>query len=153
MPARHAVRIEDGYSLGDADHGPPRFVGYVVELDGVTLYHAGDSLADERIVQAAAELRPDIALVPINGRDAEREGRGIVGNMSPDEAARTARDLSVALAIPMHFDAHPRQHGPARRLRPRDAPAPPDRVGVGPRVAAPAWSGRPAPGRWHDRGA
>ena len=97
--------IEDGYSLGDGEAGGPRFVGYVLELDGVTLFHAGDSLADERIVRAAGELRPDIALVPINGRDPEREGRGIVGNMSPDEAARTARDLSVALAIPMHFDA------------------------------------------------
>lgn len=105
VPARHAVSIEDGYSLGDGEAGGPRFVGYVVELEGVTLYHAGDSLADERIVQAVGEFRPDIALVPINGRDPEREGRGIVGNMSPDEAARTARDLAVTLAIPMHFDA------------------------------------------------
>ncbi len=104
IPARHAVQIEDGYSLGDQEHGAPRFVGYVVELDGLRLYHAGDTLADESIVRAVGELRPDIALLPINGRDPERERRGIVGNMSPDEAARMARDLSVALAIPMHFD-------------------------------------------------
>jgi L-ascorbate metabolism protein UlaG (beta-lactamase superfamily) len=102
VPARHAVGIEDGYSLGDGR--APRFVGYVVELDGVRLYHAGDTLDDERIIAAAGELHPDIALIPINGRDAEREGRGIVGNLSPDEAAGVARDLSVALAIPMHFD-------------------------------------------------
>lgn len=105
VPARHAVSIEDGYSLGDEGSREPRFVGYVLELDGVRLFHAGDSLADERIVRAAGEHRPDIALVPINGRDPEREGRGIVGNMSPDEAARVARDLAVAMAIPMHFDA------------------------------------------------
>jgi L-ascorbate 6-phosphate lactonase len=105
VPARHAVQIEDGYSLGDQEHGTPRFVGYVVELDGVLLYHAGDTLTDETIVRTVGELRPDIALLPINGRDPERERRGIVGNMSPDEAARMARDLSVALAIPMHFDA------------------------------------------------
>jgi len=104
VPARHAVAIEDGYSLGDQERGTPRFVGYVVELDGVRLYHAGDTLADEVIVGAVAALRPDVALLPINGRDAEREARGIVGNLSPDEAARLARDLSVALAIPMHFD-------------------------------------------------
>jgi L-ascorbate metabolism protein UlaG (beta-lactamase superfamily) len=103
VPARHAVGIEDGYSLGD--ERAPRFVGYVVELDGVRLYHAGDTLADERILSAVREHHPDIALLPINGRDPEREGRGIVGNLSPDEAARVARDLSVALAIPMHFDA------------------------------------------------
>ncbi len=105
VPARHAVRVEDGYSLGDHPPRPPRFVGYVVEIGGVRVYHAGDTLADERIVAAAAPLRPDIALVPINGRGPERERRGIVGNLSPDEAARVARDLGVRLAIPMHFDA------------------------------------------------
>ena len=105
VPARHAVAMEDGYSLGDQEHGAPRFVGYVVELDGVRLYHAGDTLADEAIVRAVSDLRPDIALLPINGRDTDRERLGIVGNMSPDEAARMARDLSVALAVPMHFDA------------------------------------------------
>jgi L-ascorbate 6-phosphate lactonase len=105
VPARHAVEIEDGYSLGDLEHGTPRFVGYVVELDGVRLYHAGDTLADGTIVQAVRELRPDIGLLPINGRDRDRERRGVVGNLSPDEAARMARNLSVVLAIPMHFDA------------------------------------------------
>jgi L-ascorbate metabolism protein UlaG (beta-lactamase superfamily) len=102
VPARHGVEIEDGYSLGD--ERAPRFVGYVLELDGVRLYHAGDTLAHERITAAVGALHPDIALLPINGRDAERERRGIVGNLSADEAARVARDLSVALAIPMHFD-------------------------------------------------
>ena len=42
---------------------------------------------------------------PINGRDPERERRGVVGNLSPGEAARLARDVSAALAVPMHFDA------------------------------------------------
>ena len=110
VPARHAVGIEDGYSLGDAR--APRFVGYVVEIDGVRLYHAGDTLADERITSAVSGLHPDIALLPINGRDPEREGRGIVGNLSPDEAARMARDLGVALAIPMHFDTIRGNEGP-----------------------------------------
>ena len=121
VPARHAVDIEDGYSIGDAH--APRFVGYVIELDGVRLYHAGDTLADERITAAAGELHPDIALLPINGRDAEREGRGIVGNLSADEAAGVARDLAVTVAIPMHFDTVRGNEGPpdgfvrAMRLR------------------------------------
>jgi L-ascorbate metabolism protein UlaG (beta-lactamase superfamily) len=105
VPARHAVRIEDGYSLGDLDRAAARFVGYVIELGGVRLYHGGDTLAHRAILDAVAPQRPEIALLPINGRDAERERRGIVGNLTPDEAARLARDLAVALAIPMHFDA------------------------------------------------
>jgi L-ascorbate metabolism protein UlaG (beta-lactamase superfamily) len=76
----------------------------VLELDGIRVYHAGDTLTDAILVRAVRELRPDIALLPINGRDPDRERRGIVGNLSPDEAARLAHELSVALAIPMHFD-------------------------------------------------
>lgn len=104
VPARHAVHVRDGYSLGDQEHGSARFVGYVVEVDGARVYHAGDTLADQRLVRAVGELRPDIALLPINGRDSDREARDVVGNLSPDEAAMVARDLSVALAVPMHFD-------------------------------------------------
>ena len=37
VPARHAVQIEDGYTLGDHRHRAPRFVGYVLELDGVRI--------------------------------------------------------------------------------------------------------------------
>ena len=130
----------------------PRFVGYVVELDGVTLFHAGDSLADERIVRAAGEFRPDIALVPINGRDPEREGRGIVGNMSPDEAARTARDLSVALAIPMHFDAIRGNTGrPDAFVRAMRRRHPTASVWVPGSGAGLVWPARA--GSWHDRGA
>jgi hypothetical protein len=32
----------------------------------------------------------DVALLPINGRDSEREGRGIVGNMDAREAVELA---------------------------------------------------------------
>lgn len=104
VPARHGVWIEDGYSLGDDPPGAPRWVGYVVEIDGVRLYHAGDSLADPAIVGAVQPLRPEIAFLPINGRDPERERRGIVGNMTPDEAAQLALELGVRLAVPIHFD-------------------------------------------------
>jgi L-ascorbate metabolism protein UlaG (beta-lactamase superfamily) len=150
VPARHAVSIEDDYSLGDPV--APRFVGYIVELDGVTLFHAGDSLADQRIVLAAGEFSPDVALLPINGRDPEREGRGIVGNMAPDEAARTARDLSVALAIPMHFDAIRGNTGRpdafVRAMRRRHPTASVWVPGSGAALVWPAHGGS-----WHDRSA
>lgn len=104
VPARHAVRMTDGYSLGDDGGRAARFLGYVVEIDGIRVYHAGDTLPDDRIVRAVAELRPDVALLPINGRDSGREARGIVGNLTPDEAARLACEVSATLAIPIHFD-------------------------------------------------
>ncbi|HET9614725.1 MAG TPA: MBL fold metallo-hydrolase [Candidatus Limnocylindrales bacterium] len=103
VPARHGVHVADGYSLGPP--GPPRWVGYVVELDGVVIYHAGDSLADPAIVDAVRPHEPQIAFLPINGRDREREARDIVGNMTPDEAAQVAREIAAHLAVPIHFDA------------------------------------------------
>ena len=69
-------------------------------------------LPDEAITRAVRELHPDIALLPINGRNREREARDIVGNLSPDEAARVARDLGVSLAIPIHFDGMRGNEGP-----------------------------------------
>jgi L-ascorbate metabolism protein UlaG (beta-lactamase superfamily) len=102
VPARHGIHVEDAYSLGPSD--APRWLGYVVEVDGVRLYHAGDSLSDPVIVAAVRQHRPQIAFLPINGRDAEREARDIVGNMTPDEAAEMARDLDVQLAVPIHFN-------------------------------------------------
>ena len=48
VPAIHAVHAADGYSEGG---DPPRFVGYVVEAAGVSIYHAGDTIADERELQ------------------------------------------------------------------------------------------------------
>lgn len=104
VPACHAVKMADGYSLGDTGKGGARYVGYLFELNGVKIYHAGDTLRHERIVETVAPLEPDIALVPINGRDAERERRGVVGNMTADEAADLAAALGVSLAVPMHHD-------------------------------------------------
>lgn len=107
VPVRscHAVRIEDGYSTGPSDHRTaPRFVGYVITVDDVRVYHAGDTVRYDGQVEEVRALAPDVALLPINGRDIEREARGIVGNMSPTEAAGLARDLGVALTIPMHYE-------------------------------------------------
>ena len=90
--------------------------------------------------------------MPINGRDPEREGRGIVGNMSPDEAARTARDLSVALAIPMHFDTIRGNTGrPDAFVRAMRRHHPTASVWVPGSGAGLVWPAHA--GSWHDRGA
>ena len=150
VPARHAVDVVDGYSLGDPV--APRWIGYVVELGGVRLYHAGDTLAHPRITRAVASLRPDIALLPINGRSAEREQRNVVGNMSPDQAARVARDLSVALAIPMHFDTIRGNTGrPDAFVRAMRRHHPSASVWVPGIAAAMVWPAGPA--AWPERGA
>jgi L-ascorbate metabolism protein UlaG (beta-lactamase superfamily) len=42
--------------------------------------------------------------MPINGRDAEREALGIVGNLDPAEAAELAAAIGASTMIPLHWD-------------------------------------------------
>ncbi|MUG88139.1 MBL fold metallo-hydrolase [Paenibacillus timonensis] len=87
----------------DTDGGP-RYVGYVLELNGVTLFHAGDTLVYPELIERVGALKPDIALLPINGRDYFRRQRGIVGNMDYREAVHFAREIEADTVIPLHYD-------------------------------------------------
>ena len=50
-------------------------------------------------------LRPDVALLPINGRDFFRESEhNVVGNMDYREAARLAADMGAQVLVPMHWE-------------------------------------------------
>jgi L-ascorbate 6-phosphate lactonase len=97
VPASHGDGINDAYRLGP-------FLGYVVSSDGARVYHAGDTIVFDGLVERLREVRVDLALLPINGRDAEREAEGIVGNMDANEAAQLARDIRANAAVPMHWD-------------------------------------------------
>ena len=105
VPARHGVTMEDAYGFGEElSDGLIRFLGFVVDADGVRLYHAGDTIHYEGMETTLGELDVDVALVPINGRDAEREARGIVGNLNHREAAWLASRMGAGLLVPMHHD-------------------------------------------------
>ena len=79
-------------------------LGYVIEGNGVTVYHAGDCCLYEGI---AAQLRQwvfDLALLPINGRDAWRYTHDIIGCMTYQEAADLAGAVRPKLVMPAHYD-------------------------------------------------
>jgi L-ascorbate 6-phosphate lactonase len=71
----------------------PDAVGYVLDLDGVVVYHSGDSLYHPDL-QALKAQSPDILLVCINGQ---------YGNMNPEEAARLTHEVEPAVVVPMHW--------------------------------------------------
>ncbi|MFN3337820.1 MAG: MBL fold metallo-hydrolase, partial [Thermomicrobium sp.] len=62
------------------------FCGYVVALGGVRLYHAGDTIVYDKLGETVGALEPQVALLPINGRDWYREREDIVGNLDIREA-------------------------------------------------------------------
>jgi L-ascorbate 6-phosphate lactonase len=105
VPACHGVETGDAYTFGrELSNGLFRYLGYVVDLGGVRVYHAGDTIPFDGLEEQLRELAIDVALLPINGRDAERETQGIVGNMNAREAAHVAEAAGADVVIPIHFD-------------------------------------------------
>ena len=68
------------------------WVGYVIDLSGVLVYHAGDTdLIPEMKALSTANI--DIAFLPIGG----------TFTMNAGEAAKAASIIKPQLAVPMHF--------------------------------------------------
>jgi len=99
--AVHAVHPRDGYSEGG---DPPRFVGYVFELDGVAIYHGGDTIAHERVLAGLEGVHVDVALLPVNGRTFFREQRDLAGNLDARDAVELAVHCGAQILVPMHWD-------------------------------------------------
>ncbi len=83
------------------EHGCCRFLGYVAEVDGRTLYHSGDTLLHDQLIPSLKRFQPDVAFLPINGNQPERR---VAGNLTGREAAQLAWDIKAGVAIPHHFD-------------------------------------------------
>jgi L-ascorbate metabolism protein UlaG (beta-lactamase superfamily) len=98
-PAVHGISMADAYGDGEG-----RFVGYVIRGPDFSLYHAGDTVVTEGLIEALADKEIEIALLPINGRDFFREQQGVVGNLDSREAVQVARRLGARILIPYHWD-------------------------------------------------
>ena len=111
-----AVAAAHEFLSRDEKTGLYPFLQYVIEADGVRIYHAGDTVRYEGMLPKLRALGPiDLALLPINGRDAERLRRDCIGNMTFQEAADLAGELRPRLAVPGHFDMFPgNREDPAR---------------------------------------
>jgi len=92
------------YSYEVDPQGHSRWMGFLIECNGVALYHSGDTIVIPQIFEALAGRAIDIALLPINGRDFFREERNIVGNMWPGEAIDLAVRLKARLLLAIHND-------------------------------------------------
>lgn len=83
------------------EHGRAKYLGYVLQFGGWTIYHSGDTVRYEGMAEKLRPFRADVALLPINGRAPERR---IPGNLFGREAAQLARDIDAKLVIPCHFE-------------------------------------------------
>jgi L-ascorbate metabolism protein UlaG (beta-lactamase superfamily) len=81
--------------------GRCRYLGFVVSFGPWTVYHSGDTILYDNIVELLQPFDIDVALLPINGHAPERR---VAGNLNAREAAWLAREIGASLLIPMHYD-------------------------------------------------
>ncbi len=86
------VKAVPAYNIDKPFH-KENCVGYIVEIDGVRIYHAGDT---DRIPEMK-DIEVDVALLPIGG----------TYTMDVNEAIQAARDIKAKYYIPMHYGAIP----------------------------------------------
>ncbi|GHO42849.1 MBL fold metallo-hydrolase [Ktedonospora formicarum] len=106
VPAMHAIQCPPRvYDFGFAESGGLyRYLGYMIEMDGVRLYHPGDTLVYNGLAEQLRGMQIDLALLPINGRNYYREQQHLVGNMDEREAADLAAEAGINAVIPTHYE-------------------------------------------------
>ena len=82
-------------------------VGFIVELDGRRVYHAGDT----DVIPEMSEIDVDVALLPVSGTYV----------MTADEAAQACEKIRARVVIPMHYGDVVGSSDDARRFQERCA--------------------------------
>ncbi|MEO5893483.1 MAG: MBL fold metallo-hydrolase [Ferruginibacter sp.] len=79
-----------------ADHGDlaPRANGLLIEIDGIKIYHVGDTCLRAAEIQSSLRSPVDIMIAPINGQ---------YGNMNAGEACELAIVIKPKIIIACHF--------------------------------------------------
>jgi L-ascorbate 6-phosphate lactonase len=98
LPAAHELLEPDPLT------GGYRFLGVVIEAEGCAVYHSGDCCIYEGLQERLRAFRLAAALLPINGRDAERLARNCIGNMTFQEAVDLAGAVRPGVTVCAHFD-------------------------------------------------
>lgn len=88
-------------------HGNHLYLGYLIEVNGVRLFHSGDTIVTPELIEKVKEFQPHVVFLPINGGDFFRSSREIVGNMSYREAVDFSVHVGADLIIPIHYDLFP----------------------------------------------
>ncbi len=83
------IEVVPAYNPDKPYHPRGLGVGYIVELGGIRIYHAGDC----DFFPEMKNIRADVALLPIGG----------TYTMDEEEAANAAAAISPKYVIPMHY--------------------------------------------------
>ena len=78
-----------------------KYMGYVIEFGKYKIYHSGDTLWFDEMVDLLKPFNIDMALLPINGNKPERK---VAGNLDCNEAAALGKAINAKIVIPCHYD-------------------------------------------------
>lgn len=94
IPAKHNEIEKDA-------NGNCRFMGYVIAFERYKIYHSGDTLWFDEMVDLLKSFEVDVAILPINGNDPARK---VAGNLDCEEAATLGKAINAKWVIPCHYD-------------------------------------------------
>jgi len=94
IPAKHNELARD-------ENGNCKFMGYVIQFGKYAIYHSGDTLWFQGMVNLLKPFNVDVALLPINGDKPERK---VAGNLNASEAIKLAEAINAKVVIPCHYD-------------------------------------------------
>lgn len=94
IPAKHNEIEKD-------ENGNLKYMGYVIQFGRYAIYHSGDTLWFDGMVNLLKPFSIDVAILPINGNDPARK---VAGNLNCYEAAALGKEIGAKLIIPCHFD-------------------------------------------------
>ena len=101
----HALAAAHEFLDRDPVTGFYPYLQYILEINGVRIHHAGDTVRYEGMMpKLKAFGKIDVQILPINGRDAKRYRRNCIGNMTYQEAADLAGEIEPSVVIPGHWD-------------------------------------------------
>ena len=83
------IEVVPAYNRESSCHARGEGVGYVVDIGGLRIYHAGDT----DLIPEMADVSADVALLPIGG----------VSTMNEEQASVAAVSISPKFVIPMHY--------------------------------------------------
>jgi len=85
------------------ERGACHFLGYILDLGGLRIYHSGDCIPYPGLAELLASKNIDLALLPVNGRDEFRGSRGVPGNFTFEEALALCREAGIPRLLGHHF--------------------------------------------------
>lgn len=94
IPAKHNEIERD-------ERGNCKCMGYVIEFGPYKIYHSGDTLWFDGMVEMLRLFAVDLAILPINGNKPERK---VAGNLDCREAAELGKAINAKCVIPCHYD-------------------------------------------------